>query len=469
MAEHITRVLLIEDNESDFNKIRDLFNADEGRYRLTHCGLIRDGCEKLNHESFDLILLDLSLPDGNGLDALMKLKARSLKIPVIILTSTNDKVIAGVALRQGAQDYIIKEEVTAETLDRSIHYALSRKCVEIELETQRQNFHSIVEKSDEGLLVIDAYGTIKYMNKAAEYYLNVKRELQVGNTWELNLLTGHPEEINISRSDGSKGFGEYRVLPTDWRGKQAYLVIIRDCTEEIRAQQLRNNFMNNVSHELRSPLTSIRESISQIYEGILGKINEDQKKFLALCLRNTDYLKRILDNLLDMSKIESGGVRLHKTRFDVIKLVDDLLDSFSSRIEKRGLDLNWQHADEAVYVIADKDKITQVLVNFIDNAIKFTTEGALSVSMISEETSLICSVTDTGKGIEAENLSGVFEKFEQFGKLMTPEEKGTGLGLAISKGIIELHDGRIWAESSPGEGSRFSFTIPKTDIETEGV
>lgn len=455
-------ILLIEDNPSDVAQVRQILDVEPQSFMLTVCRRLDEGLAHLQKNAVDLILLDLSLPDGHGLDVLLQLNARSYAIPIIILTSTDDKLVASIALKQGAQDYLIKETLIPDLVIRAIHYALYRKQVELELDVQRQNFHSIVEKSDDGLVVVDEYGTVQYLNHTAEEFLDVSRETLTGHSLGYQILTSETSEIDIRRANGQKGLGEYRALPTEWQGKASSLIIIRDMTDQKKAEKLRDDFIQTVSHELRTPLTSIRESICQLYDEILGDVNADQKKFLALCLRNTDYLKRIVDNLLDIAKYESGRATLEISRFDMVALIRSLVESFHPRAEKYGIELSCGSLNTSQIVFADKDKITQVWMNLIDNALKFTKKGFVKLDVEKDSHNLIYSVSDSGRGIEANDLSHIFEKFIQFGKLMSPEEKGTGLGLAITKGIIELHGGKVWAESTPNQGSRFSFTLPLT-------
>jgi len=463
--EKAVRILLIEDNPSDVENVRRIL---PDAFSLSVCGRLDEGMSFLRSNPVDLILLDLSLPDGHGLDVLLRLNARSYSIPILVLTSTDDRLVASIAIKQGAQDYILKETLNADLFVRAIQYALDRKHVELELETQRQNFHSIVEQSDEGIVVVDAYGMVRYFNQAAEEFLGVPGETLLGRSLGPRILSAGTSEIDIRLKNGENGLGEYRVLPTSWRGEAASLILIRDITEQKAAEKMRDDFIQTVSHELRTPLTAIRESVSQLLDGIPGTVNPDQKKNLSLCLRNTDHLKRIVDNLLDLSKYESGRAELRIARFDMAELAVSILDSFRPRAQRNGIILEFDLPETPVFVRADRQKITQVWMNLIDNALKFTRKGFVRIEIREEKEMIICSVSDSGRGIAADSLARIFEKFEQFGKMSPHEEKGTGLGLTISKNIIELHGGAIRAESEPERGSRFLFTLPQNESISQG-
>jgi len=228
-----------------------------------------------------------------------------------------------------------------------------------------------------------------------------------------------------------------------------------------KLDQLKSDFLSTVSHELRTPLTTIRETVSQTLDGVLGPTTSKQQEFLSMCLENIERLRRIINNLLDLSKIEAGKIELKKKLTDIPGLVKRTCLTFSSRLSSKGLEVKTTFSPETIEGYLDEDKIIQVLNNLIGNSIKFTKQGFIGVSAVDKGDFIEFSVSDTGKGISEENLAQLFTKFKQFGQAVDPEEKGTGLGLSISKGIIDLHRGKIWAESKLGQGTRFIFTLPK--------
>jgi len=231
--------------------------------------------------------------------------------------------------------------------------------------------------------------------------------------------------------------------------------------------QLKDEFVNNVSHEFRLPLTIIQESMRQISEGMFGEVNEEQQKYFQMSLRNIDRLKSLIDNMLDISKIKKGKFQLIKKNINIGTIINEVASDFTQKIEKKGLQIKITLESEPLEVMADKDKITQVLMNLVGNAFKFTAKGCINVTARKNEGFIECSVTDSGIGISPKDLTYLFSDFYQIGRWEGHQEKGTGLGLVISKSIIEMHQGKIQVESKEGVGTKFSFTLPIT-LETKG-
>ncbi|MFA6142906.1 MAG: ATP-binding protein [Candidatus Omnitrophota bacterium] len=229
-----------------------------------------------------------------------------------------------------------------------------------------------------------------------------------------------------------------------------------------KLDQLKTDFVSNVSHELRTPLSIVKEGVSLILDKIPGDVNEKQEHILSTAKNNIDRLTRIIDDLLDMSKIESGKVVLNKTKFNINDLAAKITDSFITKANSKGLKINVTIPDKEIFIHADADRINEVFINLINNAIKFTEKGSIDISIKDNADFVLCSVADTGMGISKENLPKIFNKFQQFSRAAGPGEKGTGLGLSIVKGIIDLHKGDIRIDSELGKGSVFTFTLPKS-------
>lgn len=237
---------------------------------------------------------------------------------------------------------------------------------------------------------------------------------------------------------------------------------LRKVTDELKKlDQLKSDFVSIVSHELRTPLSITKEGISLVLDGIPGKVNTKQNNLLTIARDNVDRLARIINGLLDISKIEAGKVEIKKELVNFAEFIRSAAHTFDLKAKEKGLAIKTDIAQDEMNTYADIDKITQVLTNLIGNALKFTDKGEIRISARELDKEIECSVTDTGIGISPEDLPRVFEKFQQFGRTSGPGEKGTGLGLSIAKGIIELHKGKIRVESEPGKGSKFTFVIPK--------
>ncbi|HUU37094.1 MAG TPA: ATP-binding protein [Candidatus Desulfaltia sp.] len=229
----------------------------------------------------------------------------------------------------------------------------------------------------------------------------------------------------------------------------------------IKLDKLKDNFINTVSHELRTPLSITKEAISLILEKVQGEINDQQTEILTIAKNNIERLARIINGLLDVSKIEAGKVELRKEDIDLQSLVREVAQSFEGKAREKGLDLRLSLPDRTILAYADKDKLAQIFTNLVDNAVKFTVAGSIKIRAAEKEGIIECGVRDTGIGITPEDLPKIFDRFTQFGRKDGPGEKGTGLGLSIVKGLVEVHGGEIRVESEVGKGTEVTFALPR--------
>lgn len=231
--------------------------------------------------------------------------------------------------------------------------------------------------------------------------------------------------------------------------------------------RLKSDFVANVSHELSTPLATSRYLLSVIDKGIAGEVNLKQKEYLGLVENNIDRLTRLIENLLNLSRIESGRFELRKEQVELSSLIKEPLGQFKAHAKSKSIDLKTALAPDIPKIYLDKDKVVQVFVNLLDNAMKFTKEGGrITVSVEAVPDFVQVCVSDTGTGIASQDMDKLFSKFQKVPqKLDSVKVKGTGLGLAITKEIVEAHKGRIWVESELGKGSKFFFTLPVYDEE----
>lgn len=232
--------------------------------------------------------------------------------------------------------------------------------------------------------------------------------------------------------------------------------------EELRKlDKLKTEFVSVVSHELRTPLSITKEGISLVLDRITGEVNAKQEKVLQTAKNNMDRLARIINSILDISKIESGKMELKREKIDLSRLITNVANDFAPKADAKGIKLILEVPKDEIIINADRDKITQVLFNIINNAVKFTEKGSITVSCVNKNYSAEIIIKDTGMGISKDNMPKLFGKFQQFGRTAGGGEKGTGLGLAIAKSIIELHNGKITAESALDKGTEFYIFLPK--------
>jgi len=237
--------------------------------------------------------------------------------------------------------------------------------------------------------------------------------------------------------------------------------LIRDITERKRLEKTKDEFVSTVSHELRTPLTAIKEGIAIVLEGLAGPVNEEQKDFLDTAKKNVDRLSRLINDVLDYQKLQAGRIEFEMKPGDINAVMRDAKQIMEPLVKNKGLVLNLNLAGDLPVVSFDRDKIMQVVINLVNNAIKFTQKGSITVATSKKYDNAICvSVIDTGAGIKEEDLDKLFQSFSQVGDGKKNMAGGTGLGLAISKVIIQNHGGKIWVESEYGKGSAFYFVFP---------
>jgi len=236
---------------------------------------------------------------------------------------------------------------------------------------------------------------------------------------------------------------------------------IADKSRELEAaSQHKSEFLANMSHELRTPLNAVIGFSEVLAEGMFGEVNEKQAEYLHDILESGRHLLSLINDILDLSKIEAGRMELERTDFDLPSAIDNALLLMRERASRKGIAVG-RAVDERLGVVdADERKVKQVLLNLLSNAVKFTPEGGrVDVRACVGDGMAEISVTDTGVGIAAGDQEAVFEEFRQVGPAAKRVE-GTGLGLALSRKFVELHGGRIWVTSQVGRGSTFTFTIP---------
>ena len=254
--------------------------------------------------------------------------------------------------------------------------------------------------------------------------------------------------------------------------------------------RLKSDFVSNVSHELRTPLTAMRMSVDNLLDGVVGDVPPPLQRYLTKVKNNTDRLVRLINDLLDLSRIEAGRIELHRTNVGVLELIQEVVESLRPMASEKGVDFVVSPIASPLVVFADRDRVQQVLINLTGNAVKFTPNGgritlsahaapSLSVSTGANapgqgpattvepvQRDVEISVEDTGEGIPPEELAAIFDRFHQVRHDGQQKAQGTGLGLSIAKSLIELQGGRIRAESHPGRGSRFIFALPMPDAGT---
>jgi two-component system phosphate regulon sensor histidine kinase PhoR len=370
-------------------------------------------------------------------------------------------------------------------------------------------YQALLQELETGVLVVDGSRRIHQANPAAQRLLGAREQSLVGRSlveatlsYEvLSLLmaaraTGTPQQRELRRNEITGRTLRLRVIPlppVEMPSPQApssisassmtesqtdeetstdpeapnpeeqaqFLLLFDDVTELRRLEMVRRDFVANVSHELRTPLASIRAMAETLQDGAIN----DQSvagRFVNIIVGEVERLTRILEDLLTLSRSESKLPE--RSSFVLSDLIRDVVERFQSQADKAGVQLNYE-GPLPLLVVANRDQVEQVLVNLLDNAIKYTSsEGRVDVTAAARSDQVVVHIADTGIGILSQDLPRLFERFYRVDKARSRQSGGTGLGLSIVKHIVETHGGKVMVESEYGRGSTFSFTLPVSYI-----
>ncbi|MGC8837381.1 MAG: GAF domain-containing protein [Anaerolineae bacterium] len=340
---------------------------------------------------------------------------------------------------------------------------------------------AILESIGDGVVFHDPEGKVLLVNAAAARILGSRPETLQGQdvrtllavfeesgqkamrrAMEAVLQTREPRTVQTTVEPEERVVSAH-LAPVVTQGGEllGVVTVLRDITREIEADRAKSEFVSTVSHELRTPMTSIKGYTDLLLMGAVGELNPQQHHFLEVIKSNADRLTGLINDLLDISRIETGRLRLDLQPMQVQEVVEEVVGSLRGRAEAKGLRVRVDVPQGLPAVMADRDRITQVVLNLMDNAVRYTPEGGeIAVRVELADEVLLVHVQDTGIGIAPEEQGRIFERFYRSEDARVQETEGTGLGLAIVKSLVEMHGGRVWVESELGKGSTFSFTIP---------
>lgn len=348
-------ILLIEDNDKDAQLIKDLLDMKrKDSWRMARARELGKALGMLRDQDFDVVVMDLFLPDSIGISTLQKFVAQNAALPVIILANMKDESVAMSAIREGAQDYLVKGQFTADIFIRAVQYAVERKKID----------------------------------------------------------------------------------------------------------QLRDDLIGYMNHEIASPLGVIKDSLSQVCGGSLGHINARQERFIKMSLAGIDRLINTTDDFLLCTKLELGKIPIKKDWMSFNNVVRDIVETFKVSYRQKGLSLKAHMPFWDIRLMADCERISQVLGNLLNNALKHTVKGGVKVIVRKKGRMAHCIVRDTGPGIDEEHLPKTFQKYQQLVSGNGRPRKGSGLGLYICKALVEQFGGRITVKSRLGMGTEFNFSLP---------
>jgi signal transduction histidine kinase len=370
MSKKALQVLLVEDNAGDARLLREMFSKEKaGSFELCHLTHMREAEARLRAGGVDIVLLDMGLPDGHGLDTLRRARTACPDVVMIVLTGMEDEALAAEAMKEGAQDYLIKGQIENRALPRALRHAIERQRMQRETELMRKN------------------------------------------------------EV-----------------------------------------QLRDDFLSHVSHELRSPLTSIYSFSTIIADGLAGETTPQQNDYLQIILRNVQQLQSMIEDLLQVTQAQAHKLTVELESVSLKDAIAYAVDTLRGAATEKDINLSSQTSAHLPSAYADPTRVRQVLTILLDNAVKFTPAGG-TVKVEAREyekdgSMVLVEVSDTGCGVSPEACERIFEHLYQVSDPGRAGRRGLGLGLHIAKDLVTRQGGQIWVTSEPEKGSHFYFTLP---------
>ena len=457
----------------------DVVTAENGQIAL----------EILSDRPIDIILLDLKMPVMGGEELLEIVRRTYPDIPVIIITGHGTVDTAVVCMKNGAYDFITKPfqidqfllTITRATEKRR----LEKKAEQLKEETMRNLYDLNLEKSRLKTIINQMANGVMVTNRNLEVVLHnpaLMRLMEISSQPEGPIpITGITNESSLidtlKQILGGESSQEESISQEIRAGKSTLraisapafgpnkavagtVTVLENITAYKQLDEMKSDFVNMVAHELRSPLVSIRQINSVLLEGLAGPLEEKQKDFVKKGMNKIDSLLELINDLLEVAKIEAGKMVQHRVPTDMGKIIEETVALMEARAQEQKIDLT--HSCQGLKpVLADPKNMEEVISNLVSNAINYSPEGG-RVSIIAQGLAeyMEIKVEDTGVGISAEELPKIFDKFYRVKHPKTRQVMGTGLGLAIVKGIIEAHHGTIDVESVIDQGTTFRVLLP---------
>jgi len=511
------KIIVLENDIDQRMRISQAFEAaDSSSEKIDFRSLSEAGGIHLGYHDYSMAIIDLGQDRQAGVIAARIFKSAKPEMLILILVPSVEFLVPAELVDMETGPVVVSDEeginslpemisvivddirteavakITHDDLKkrnkelRSITDTLARQSVHLlrlrnELSAEKNKLETVINGMGDGMAFFDVKGKLSVINPVAVRLLP-EMSLDENATFDqfiksLNIIAAKNEKKSINKSFEAK-FGDRIFLVrtatvSDAENKKAgNLVLLTDITKEKEYERLKDDFSSMISHELRTPLTSIRAATENLIRGNLGEVNSEQTRFLELIARNVDDQQALIDNLLDLAKLEQGQMNLKTEGVDIGMLIVLCIERFSLAFKDKEIDLKAEVKENSPLVQADPGLLSQVLNNLLSNACKFTDNGGkVTVSLDTEVKNGVSlariTVTDTGIGIAPDKLDKIFDRYTQADSTIRRRYSGTGLGLAICKEIVEAHKGIITAENAPGNGSIFIVLIPFKPIATE--
>lgn len=484
-------VLVVDDDNTSRTLLGKL--VEHMGFQVTAVGNGQDALQFLAQQPADIILLDLLMPGMDGFETARRIRAMPnlARTPIVVISALESMENIVAAIEAGADDYLIKPfrvPILSAKLGRLAEGLQARKA---QMEDSLRAT-AISKTVMDALIIIDPLGTMEWANPATEHIFGYTQDGLLGKNVSMLMpdpmrsehdsylarhmqtgekhIIGKRRRMQAQHANGQIFPIELAVSALKLNGKSVFLGMVRDMSEFEKLGRMKRDFISVINHELRTPLTSIVGSLSLLAAGAVGELPPKAQKLVDMAERNTNRLGRLINDILDLDKIESNSLQLRLQHRDARELLEEAVAFNNQAALARGLELRLDMRvpdGEPLPLHTDPDRFQQIMGNLLSNAIKFSSPGdPITVSAQKEGGLLRVAVRDWGPGIADEFRSRIFQRFSQAEKPETRSTEGSGLGLSIAKALVEKMNGTIDFESAPMRGTKFFFHLPMIESDT---
>lgn len=494
-------ILLVEDNPADVAFLKTLLRTSDAKsWQITEVKRLSLALTHLQTASFDAILLDLSLPDSQGLDAITQVQAIAPDLPIVVLTGLQDQTIARQAVAQGAQDYLVKGQVSSELLIKTVTYAIERSQILGRLRESEQCFHGVFAQTFQFMGLLSQTGLVLRMNQVARDLMGRQDEamdfqfiweapcwqlLEPVQSW-LKMAVLRAAQGETMRSElqsftlqGTSRWLDFSIKPLrDEQGdimfliaegrdisqlKQAEAETLKALEKERELNQMKNSFISMVSHEFRNPICSISYGIDFLED--FDPPADQRSQCYERMRKSIDETLQLLDEILLLGRTESGRIEVNYTLIDLKDFCSEIVETFKLT-QGQAHQIIFIADDNSIPATLDANLLKHIVDNLLSNAIKYSPQGGvIRLTLTSQENQAKLCIQDQGLGIPEKDQERLFEPFHRAANVH--QIQGTGLGLAIVKRCVDLQNGQIHVESQEGIGTTFTVVFPLNPTQPE--
>ncbi|MGQ9687174.1 MAG: ATP-binding protein [Desulfobaccales bacterium] len=481
--------ILVVDDEKVIREGCSLILQPEG-YRVATANNGQEALELLRREPIDLVLCDLKMPVMGALEVLEEARHHHPEVPIIIITGHATVTNAVECMKKGAYDFVTKpfrvdhltlvvkravEKLSLERQTRRLQEEQARNLYN--LATEQSRLHTIINCMADGVLVTNRDLEVVLCNPALKNFLELSRPLPQPGPLSAyvpdpalreaiqTLLISPKEDNKYISLELSLGRAYLRALSAPFYGPDLELLgivtVFHDITHFKELDEMKNDFVRMVSHELRAPLSAIKMQHTVILDGLAGDLTDKQRELLSRAQAKIQGLLDLINELLNVARMEAGHCQLEQVPLSLREILVELLELLKTKAENQKIKLHLALPSDLPPVQADRRGMEEIFMNLLCNAINYSPDGGeVRVAVVSRGDYLEVEVSDTGIGIDPEDLPKIFDKFYRAKHPQTRQVIGTGLGLAIVKKLVEAHRGSVQVESRPGAGTTFRVLLP---------